>query len=625
MSMRFPPFPPVPDGVTITPFEAFVPSGYKQSAPDSGVEVDSCDIPTVKIDTEEEVIKKRKDKKRRRNAGQGTDASGRLVPWWEEWEEGEESRTTSYPFKSSMSLVDRVHQAADDFRIGRTWPPLAGGVRAIWDHFRLHVGLLATLPIYRKPKSGSKGLGGGELSDEEEETGPQAKHLNPAIIQDILEEIPHPGKELEPQDETSDLRLGLLRQFIDDMETSTKIFLSFYLREKGLIWTDRNLSIAPTLLHFFLRFMLRNGTFSESKEHEDNLKRAINITKLAEKELPLTSKIAKLLPDKISEACVGCWGKMGGLTFQASAAESLPEDEDGITDESTEKIALDQEDEGIIPSDALFVEGVARQIADDNIGSDVHIETATLDDIVMGENSSDLLDNTNTVHDTAGFDAEQESASHDWTVMIDEELAASAWTKPSATSLLAFLGPTTFPLTHTTGIVEFSTRRIVEILPPMSTHPLSIDSPQEGVEGELKRQLARIVMEPWIKAAQEEDLDPDIGKPMIMPTSRGSVVQSSSEKEGEDVHADVDAVSVRSNEGVFDPHRDVLTVLVDPSTVQHLSAGMGLAATWVEIARCEDAREIESRGGNKAAHASDGLWYMEDVVGIFSSFHTKGE
>jgi hypothetical protein len=153
--LRFPPFPTIPNGISIIPFKDFVPYGYKRIKMDTGeeIEVDALGgLPTVKVLSDEEVAQKIKDYKKRRNAGQSTDATGRIVPWWEEWEEAENSRITREPmelclcpfsllnakysflFIRQKGFLDRVHDAADDFRVGRTWPPISSGVRTIWDH-----------------------------------------------------------------------------------------------------------------------------------------------------------------------------------------------------------------------------------------------------------------------------------------------------------------------------------------------------------------------------------------------------------------------------------------------------------------------------------------------------------
>jgi hypothetical protein len=105
LPLRFPPFPPSPDGVTIVPFKEFKAAGYKRVTTEAGeeVEVDAfAGLPTIKVLNEEEAAQKRKTKKKRRTAGRATDETGRLIPWWEEWEEGEVLRTTSITFNRYM-------------------------------------------------------------------------------------------------------------------------------------------------------------------------------------------------------------------------------------------------------------------------------------------------------------------------------------------------------------------------------------------------------------------------------------------------------------------------------------------------------------------------------------------
>lgn len=106
LPLTFPPFPAIPHGVTIIPFKDFQPYGYKRLETETGeeIEVDALGgLPTVKVLSDEEVVQRNKDRKRRRNAGQSTDATGRIVPWWEEWEEGENARTMSEPIELYLS------------------------------------------------------------------------------------------------------------------------------------------------------------------------------------------------------------------------------------------------------------------------------------------------------------------------------------------------------------------------------------------------------------------------------------------------------------------------------------------------------------------------------------------
>lgn len=578
-----------------------MPYGYKRLRTEAGeeIEVDALGgLPTVKVLSEEEVVQRNKDRKRRRNAGQSTDATGRIVPWWEEWEEGENSRTTSEPIELRKSLIDRVHQAADDFRIGRTWPPISSGVRTLWDHFRLYIGLLSSLPIYRKVKK-SKGNtdmtceGGGDASDNDD--SPQAKQVNVNIIQDPLEQIAHPGKQLEPNEGEVDIMARLLETFLEDMEKSIKVFMSSYMRDKGLIWSERNLFIAPTVLHFFLRFMQRNGVLAGFEIHSENLNRAVAVAELAIRELPLTARVARVLPGMFDAACKECWGYKGSLSMYIS---TTLDSEDGCTSTDTPassavgtfEEALKVDHAEIVSSDVVLDSLMAKEVLDDTFGADdgVNVSPAPADDpwaaaITAGQNTT------------------------------------VSWTDVKVDSLLTFLGPTQLPLTHTAGVVEFSTRKVKEIVLPEAIDSIP-DTSSAAIEQELGSRFARVVLEPWVRTSTDELLD--IMRPIITSSSRGAAIK--------DPFADIiDVSDVHSHSNAYNPCRDDLTILIDPSSVDCLHVGLGLCGTWVQMARCEDVESsitpMDQGNPRVSKHPRDCFWYLEDVVSIFPSFYTESE
>lgn len=151
--LTFPPFPQAPPGVTLIPFSAFKPAGVFQAA-DGERERDALGIPTVGLRVHHDLtaMEKRKRKKTR------TDANGavRRVLWFEDWADGEELRRSAgvvdpcvalldmhrelwrttdfvacYPHRS-LPRIDRLHQAAYDFKHGR---PLASNqeINQLWD------------------------------------------------------------------------------------------------------------------------------------------------------------------------------------------------------------------------------------------------------------------------------------------------------------------------------------------------------------------------------------------------------------------------------------------------------------------------------------------------------------
>lgn len=597
----FPPFPAAPQGVTIIPFRDFTPYGYKRLRTKTGeeIEVDALGgLPTVKVLSDEEVVQRNKDRRRRRNAGQSADATGRIVPWWEEWEEGESLRTTSEPIELRKSLIDRVHQATDDFRIGRTWPPISSGVRTLWDHFRLYIGLLSSLPIYRKAKK-SKGNtdmtceGDGDASDNDDT--PKAKQINLNIIQDPLEQIPHPGKQLEPKEGEADTMARLLDFFLEDMEKSVKVFMSSYMRDKGLIWSERNLFIAPTVLHFFLRFMQRNEIFAGFETHAENLNRAVVVAELAIRELPLTARVARVLPGMFDAACKECWGYKGSLSMYIS---TTLDSEDGCTGTDTPassavgtfEEALKADHAEIVSSDVVLDSLMAKEVLDDTFGADdgVNVSPPPADDpwaaaITAGQNTT------------------------------------VSWTDVKVDSLLTFLGPTQLPLTHTAGVVEFSTRKVKEIMLPEAINSTP-DTPSTAIEQELGSRFARVVLEPWIRTSTDELLD--IARPIITSSSRGAVIK--------DPLADsIDVSKSHPPSDAYNPYRDDLTILIDSASADCFHVGLGLCGTWVQMARCGDVEgpitPIDQGTPHVSKHPRDCFWYLEDVVSIFPSFYTESE
>jgi hypothetical protein len=454
------------------------------------------------------------------------------------------------------------------------------------------------LPIYRKVKK-SKGNTdmtceeGGDASDNDDT--PKAKQVNPNIIQDPLEQIAHPGKQLEPNEGEADIMARLLETFLEDMEKSVKVFMSSYMRDKGLIWSERNLFIAPTVLHFFLRFMQRNQVFAGFETHTDNLNRAVALAELAIRELPLTARVARILPGMFDAACKECWGYKGSLSMYIS---TTLDSEDGCTSTDTPasstigtfEEALKADHAEIVSSDVVLDSLMAKEVLDDTFGADdcVNVSSPPADDpwvaaITAGQNTT------------------------------------VSWTDVKSDSLLTFLGPTQLPLTHTTGVVEFSTRRVKEIMLPETIDSVP-DTPSAAVEQELGSRFARVVLEPWVRTPTDELLD--IVRPIVTSSSRGAVIK--------DPFADIiDVCDAYSPSDAYNPCRDDLTILVNPASVDCFRAGLGLCGTWVQMARCEDVdtslSPVDQGTPRVSKHPRDCFWYLEDVVSIFPSFYTESE
>jgi hypothetical protein len=98
--LTFPPFPPVPEGVTIVPFSKFKERGIQIFATEEGddVERDGLGIPTVdlRVKHDTDVCKTETKRKKRAKKAQQMLASavtpGARKEWWEHWMEAEDLR-----------------------------------------------------------------------------------------------------------------------------------------------------------------------------------------------------------------------------------------------------------------------------------------------------------------------------------------------------------------------------------------------------------------------------------------------------------------------------------------------------------------------------------------------------
>lgn len=92
--IKYPPFPPVPAGVSIIPFRDFKPTGIKSllDPSEDDIELDGTGRPTAILNVKH-VADKWKKKKRR--MGEDDDGVVRKYNWWEEWEKDEVGRRTA--------------------------------------------------------------------------------------------------------------------------------------------------------------------------------------------------------------------------------------------------------------------------------------------------------------------------------------------------------------------------------------------------------------------------------------------------------------------------------------------------------------------------------------------------
>ncbi|KAF9000286.1 hypothetical protein BDQ17DRAFT_685155 [Cyathus striatus] len=70
-----------------------------------------------------------------------------------------------------------------------------------------------------------------------------------------------------------------------------------------------------------------------------------------------------------------------------------------------------------------------------------------------------------------------------------------------------------------------------------------------------------------------------------------------------------------------DAEKDAITLLVDPSVLNTLSEGMGIAGTWVQLSRLPSA----DKKGKKSKAPPTSYWYVQEVSASIPSFWTVPE
>ena len=352
-------------------------------------------------------------------------------------------------------------------------------------------------------------------------------------------------------------------------------------------WNAKNRSeprchATPTLVSFFLRYLIRSRVFPEP-EYERPIKRALEITELARIELPNSWKLGRALPDSFSDGCRGLWGSMQPQWVPPAAPSP----------------------------DSIEEPGAKRQKKTDTTAA-AAVDNDWVD--IAAESSGPPIVGGGWGSAGGGMEGQQTEGwgETDWTDAAGEDnnaipvesaeilppQAPPTWDIEPLT-LLPLLGPTILPLTHTTGIVEQSTRRIVRVDPPRLPRILAQNAPPaEAVEEDLVCCFARVVLAPWERLdARLYEKKSDVLPPTLLSTSRGVAVLDDSEVEA----------------GVHRPWKDEIGVLVDPKVSDVFVVGMGLGAIWVEI-----VREEKAKGKKKQVPK---YWYMEQLVHQLPSFY----
>ena len=251
--------------------------------------------------------------------------------------------------------------------------------------------------------------------------------------------------------------------------------------------------------------MLRNKLL---QEHEDGLKKALAIIERAQKELPYTSVIAKIIPCEVGLALRDQFGSKAE-TFQYKILDDHDAEVEGgnadADDVKMEDVALEESTVEYV-GDGEYIDvtkpvdvAIARidGVIENNEDDDRARKKAKLDSGMQEQETAMDVDKEVVQEPETTDDVDKEATGGwgSWDVQTAwcDDIAASKldWSSP-AYSLSKFIGLDALPATHTTGVVEESVRKIISI------HAPRLKSDITGtLEGQLESKLGRVVLAPW--------------------------------------------------------------------------------------------------------------------------------
>lgn len=394
------------------------------------------------------------------------------------------------------------------------------------------------------------------------------------------------------------------------------------------------------------------------------LRKAIAVTEQAIKELPHAISMNKVIPDDFGRGCQQLYGTMNGYNVWADdSSSSSSKDDDGETraskkqktDDDLSNKDVDQpaasgstspDPEAAVATDTLkAVLGDGLEVITPSAAKSMEKDLENLGPTAHENDWGQVPDTSNVEPGTSWGNAPPSA----WGAADDDpflqDTAAADWECGPATNLVnKFLGPTTLALTHTTGVVERSTRRIKSVVVPPAPST-SAQQPQkqrkkagkgvlepappadpEGVERELDARLAKLTVSPWPVYGVHGNAD--VQKPRVLPDSRGAAVLD-----------DCEGAEVAPGPGApHNPFKDDIVVYVAPEVAEKMWVGMSIEGVWVQLARVDPSVPIELTdeefknlwGNKKRAEGGPGvpvaptkIWYLEEVRMVLPSFHTE--
>ncbi|PPQ97313.1 hypothetical protein CVT26_006650 [Gymnopilus dilepis] len=436
----------------------------------------------------------------------------------------------------------------------RQWPQateIAVGPSYIWEKFLYFIGVNNDEPIDENWSDG----------DDDESSSESSK-----VTDNDIDGSSYGDLKIRIQDTTVwslDANERLM-EFVRDPVTNIAVFLSSYARSAGLIWADANLECMAIIVEFYIRYLLCNNVVPSI---EPSLRRSLTLVEAAKLELPAISTVAKNLPDDFSRACSHCWHwerRLDAAPLSVNAPPPSPAEEQFSTLRVGGNKAL---------YNTSHLQGSSSPPASDGIwGHPTEDPTELFGSRIRNATVSEACPRTDN------------------------------WRKPTEQAALAsLLNYVDLSLTHTTGIVERSLRRIKSVHPPHlllspSSRPIVDLQPNAAtIEQSIQSNKARIVLEPAVVGWD------------------GGQVATYSEPE-------ILAAPEHKLPHEHDPSRTEITLLIDRDieTLTLLKPGMGLGGTWVQVLRQDSSTLGDDE--NNASNLVSTFWYLDNLTVIIPSF-----
>ncbi|KAJ3499243.1 hypothetical protein NMY22_g19529 [Coprinellus aureogranulatus] len=346
------------------------------------------------------------------------------------------------------------------------------------------------------------------------------------------------------------------------------------------------------------------------------LRSAVDIAKQALDELPRTPTISCLLPDKFSEGCTGLWGQKSSIFAGVGGSNSVACG--GKWDASDASDPNSESHPGCRDTAGWGKTG--------GWGDEINGNSQTVERLANPEGwaATGWGKNDGWEEKLSSISPHEEGFASSCTKRVEDGDGESVGTADEPPPfLMGILEPTLLSLTHTTGVVEKSLRKIARLIPARRPNAgqsaMAAIGPQDdsnscdkdpgAVESVLGDALPQVIMVPWLHWDGGEF--PGYREPMILQDTQRTQTSSISA-----------APELRHN-----PYDDPITVLVEPSVFEQLIPGMGLAGTWVEIIRQQSQSEGSqsmlgppSKKRKVVREGSTNMWYLEEVGGVFPSY-----